>query len=207
VRSFVVIGQTASASAEFKLDDLPGSSGRLDVLLRCVRAGLLTSHGLRPDVRVYLVLRGGSVGPRVLRIDSRSAKFVRPDERSLALLVQKTLAAAPADLKSEFVELRPGMSLARGDLSCVLSDLPGAALYRLEEGALDMRALAFLPGLDAAFFLGDHLGFAPVDREQLTALGATTLSIGPLSLHTDDVIAVVSNELDRVDARALLDNS
>ena len=196
MRSFVVIGQTASASADFRLDDLPGSSGRLDVLLRCVRAALLVSHGLRPDVRVYLILRGGTAAPRVVRVDSNSARFLRPDERSLALLVQKTLAAAPADLGEAFVELRPGIALARGDLDCVLSDLTGTALYVLEEGAADVRRVRL--ALDAAaFFVGDHLGFAPADRAHLETLGATAISLGPTSVHSDDAIAILSNELAR----------
>jgi tRNA (pseudouridine54-N1)-methyltransferase len=196
VRSFVIIGQTATASPNFRLDDLPGSSGRLDVLLRCIRAALLVSHGLRADVRVYLVLRGGSEAPRVLRIDGNSAKFIRPDERSLALVVQKTLAAAPHDLGGAFVELRPGIALARGALDLVLSDLHGAALYVLEEGAADLRGIS-LAG-DAAYFIGDHLGFSARDLELLHERGATALSIGPVSLHSDDVVAVLSNELERM---------
>jgi tRNA (pseudouridine54-N1)-methyltransferase len=197
MRSFIVIGQTATASGDFLLDDLPGSSGRLDVLLRCVRAALLYSHGLRADVRVYLVLRGGPAAPRVLRIDSKGARFIRPDERSLALLVKKTLAAAPDDLGSTFVELRPGVALANGDLDCVLAELGGAALSLLEEHAPDIRGLD-LERSDTAHFLGDHLGFEQADRERLTALGATAVSVGPLSLHSDDVIAILSNELDRL---------
>lgn len=196
MKSFVILGQTATASADFRLDDLPGSSGRLDVLLRCIRAALLVSHGLRPDVRVYLVLRGGPQAPRVVRIDSNSAKFIRPDERSLALVVQKTLAAAPEELGHDFVELRPGIALARGDLECVLSDSNGAALYLLEEGAPDIRELRLAE--DAAYFIGDHLGFGAGDVERLRALGATALSIGPTSLHSDDVVAVLSNELARL---------
>lgn len=195
MQSFVLIGQTATASADFRLDDLPGSSGRLDVLLRCIRAALLVSHGLRADVRVYLVLRGGPQAPRVLRVDSGSAKFIRPDERSLALLVQKTLAAAPDTLGGDFVELRPGMALARGDLDCVLADLKGAALYVLEEGAPDIRDAS--PRDDATYFIGDHAGFAAGDVERLKTLGAGALSIGPVSLHSDDVVAVLSNELAR----------
>ena len=200
LRLFVVLGQTATASPDFLLDDLPGSSGRLDVLLRCVRAALLYSHGLRSDVRVYLVLRGGSFAPRVLRVDSKDARFIRPDERSLALLVKKTLAAAPDDLGSTFVELRPGIALARGDLECVLADLCGAALYVLDEQAPDISSLELGGDHAAAYFLGDHLGIVPADRDRLAALGATALSIGPVSLHSDDVVAVLSNQLDRLDA-------
>ncbi len=95
VRRFVLIGQTASASGDFSVEDLPGSSGRLDVLLRCVRAALLFSHGLRSNVLVYLVLRGGATAARLVRIDGRTAKFLRPDERSLATLIKKTLQAVP----------------------------------------------------------------------------------------------------------------
>ena len=200
-RSFVVIGRTATASGAFSLEDLPGSSGRIDVLLRCVRAALLYSHGLRSDVRVYLVLRGGPSAPRVLRIDSETARFLRPDERSLALLVQKTLSAAPDDLGPEFVPQRLGAALASGDLDCVARDLGQAALYILEEDAPDVRGV-HLPRTDAAYFLGDHLGFEPADRERLSALGATPLSVGPVSLHSDDVIAVLSNELDRYERAA-----
>lgn len=199
MRSFVIIGQTATASADFRLDDLPGSSGRLDVLLRCIRAALLVSHGLRAEVRVYLILRGGPQAPRVVRVDGSSAKFIRPDERSLALLVQKTLAAAPDTLGSDFVELRPGIALARGDLDCVLTDLHGAPLYVLAEGAPDVRDAGVRE--DAAYFVGDHAGFAAGDVARLYSLGATALSIGPTSLHSDDVVAVLSNELARLAGR------
>ena len=203
MRSFVVIGQTATAGPDFRLDDLPSSSGRLDVLLRCVRAAFLVSHGLRGDVRIYLVLRGGPLAPRVLRIDSNTARFVRPDERSLALLVQKTLAGAPPELASTFVEIRPGVALARGDLDCVLADLGSAALYLLQEQAPDLRDESATGALgQAAFFLGDHLGFAEADLARLAAAGATAISIGPVSLHTDDVIAVLSNDLARVETPA-----
>src|SRR5262245_35771030 len=168
MRNFVVIGRTATASPDFRLDDLPSSSGRLDALLRCIRAALLYSHGLRTDTRVYLILRGGPAAPRVVRVDAASARFIRPDERSLALLVQKTLAAAPAELADEFVELRPGVALARGDLDLVLRELDGAALYLLEEDGASVRDIE-LPATDAAYFLGDHLGFEPADRDRLAA--------------------------------------
>ncbi len=204
MRSFIVIGRTATASPDFSLEDLPSSSGRLDVLLRCVRAALLYSHGLRTDVRVYLVLRGSPLAPRVLRIDAATARFIRPDERSLAVLVKKTLGAAHEGADGEFVELRPGVSLARGDLDCVLSELGEARLYLLDEHAPDVREVGCGRQGDsgaAAYFLGDHLGFESEDRERLSALGATAVSVGPRSLHSDDVIAVLWNELDRSDAQ------
>ena len=195
MRRFVIIGQIASASGDFSLDDLPSTSGRLDVLLRSLRAALLTSHGLRPDVLVYLVLRGGSAGPRVLRVNSKNAKFIRPDERSLATLVRKTLAAvetAPAS----FAEVRPGLELRQGDLAEILEELGDAPRFVLHESGGDLREQPFAND-DAWFFLGDHIGFDVVSLALLERSGCQRLSVGPLSLHTDDVVTLVSNELDR----------
>jgi tRNA (pseudouridine54-N1)-methyltransferase len=200
VRRFVVIGRTASASGDFLIDDLPGTSGRLDVLLRCVRAALLFSHGLRHDAVVYLVLCGGPRGPRALRIAGSLAKFIRPDERSLGTLVQKTLASHADEDADGFVDVKPGVGLARGGLEAVLADLGSAARYLLEEGAPDLR-LAPDVGGDAAFFVGDHLGFEAATRARLLDSGARPVGLGPVALHAEDAIAVVSNEIDRRLAR------
>jgi tRNA (pseudouridine54-N1)-methyltransferase len=194
VRRFVLIGQTASATGDFSLEDLPSTSGRIDVLLRSLRAALLVSHGLRRYVQVYLVLRGGVGEPRLLRIDGRTARFLRPDERSLATLVKKTLVVATPG--SSFVELRPGLALRQGDLSALLEEVGDAACFVLEEGGADIRA-ENIASDDAWFFIGDHTGFDVVALALLERRGARRIAVGPVSLHSDDVVALVSNELDR----------
>jgi tRNA (pseudouridine54-N1)-methyltransferase len=193
---FVVVGQKADASGEFLPDDLPGTSGRLDVLLRCVRAALLWSHGIRSDVIVYLVLCGGPRAPRALRIDGASARFVRPDERSLGTLARKTLASRADDGARGFIEVRPGVAVARDGLESVLSELEGSTLFVLEEGGPDVRDERGVFH-DASFFLGDHLGFDEPTRARLAAMGARAMSVGPRSLHAEDAIAIVLNEVDR----------
>jgi tRNA (pseudouridine54-N1)-methyltransferase len=197
MRRFVVLGQKALASDDFRLDDLPGTSGRLDVLLRCVRAAILYSHGSRRDVIVYLLLGAGPRAPRVLRLTAADARFLRPDERSLAVLAQKALASHADDTAIGFVDIKPGIALSRGGLAEVLADLGAAALYVLEEGGQDVRAAEGLGGADIAFFLGDPGGFDEAARRALTDAGARPISVGPVSLHAEDALAVVSNELDR----------
>ena len=199
MRRFVLLGQKATARPDFSLDDVPGTSGRLDVLLRCLRSALLVSHGLRRDTLVYLVLYGG--GPRTIRIDGRIASYLRPDERTMAGRVRAMLAtkAEGPGFDAEGAE-RQGMAVADGGLDVVLADLEGGeTLYVLDEEGDDVRDLQ----LDLArpvFFVGDHLGFDPEVRERLRAAGAIAIKVGPLSLHADDAIAVVRNELDRADA-------
>ena len=195
MRRFVLIGQTASASGDYSVEDLPGSSGRLDVLLRAIRAALLVSHGLRRNVLVYLVLRGGGVTPRLLRINGPTAKFLRPDERSLATLVKKTLVAVPTPSQS-FVEVRPGLELRLGDVAEILAEVGATPCFLLHEGGQDVREQA-LAADDAWFFIGDHLGFDAGSLALLEAHGCQPISVGPVSLHSDDVVTLVSNELDR----------
>jgi tRNA (pseudouridine54-N1)-methyltransferase len=194
MRRFVVIGRTARASPDFLLRDLPGTSGRLDVLLRCLRAGLLVSHGLRRDTIVYLVLLGGPDAPRSLRFDGAAARYVRPDEYSLATTVKKALSV-PIE-SSGFVPARAGIAVARGGLEVVLEDLPPVAGYVLDIEGSDIRETA-LDTEESVFFLGDHSGLDAAARSRLDAFGATPIALGPLSVHADDAIALVGNELDR----------
>lgn len=196
LRRFAIVGQRASASEEFLLDDLPGTSGRLDVLVRCLRAALLSSHGLRRDVVVYLVLLGGALAPRVVRVEGASVRFLRPDERSLAVLMKKVLATRDDEEGAGFVGVKSGIAVARGGLERVLEDA-ACDVYVLEEGAPDLRGAAEVGAADALFVLGDHLGLPSGARAAVEAAGARAVSIGPVSVHADDAVAVVTNELDR----------
>jgi tRNA (pseudouridine54-N1)-methyltransferase len=194
VRRFVLLGQKASTSPDFALDDIPGTTGRLDVLLRCMRSALLVSHGLRRDTLVYLVLYGGGGEPRTIRIDGRVASYLRPDERTMAGRIRAMLGT-----KAEgdgFDAERQGMAVADGGLDVVLRDLGVSTAYVLEEDGEDVRG-APLELESPVFFVGDHLGFDPAIRERLRGMGARPLSVGPRSLHADDAIALVQNELDR----------
>lgn len=201
-RRFVILGQTATASPDFSLVDIAGTSGRLDILLRCLRSALLVSHGLRRDTLVYLVLLGGPLAPRIVRVDGRHVRFVRPDERMLAILVQKALARMPQEAElGVWNEIRPGLAVARGGLETVLADLGAAAAhaYVLEESARDLRDSP-LASADVVVFVGDHKGFDPATRARLDALGATAIGVGPISIHADDAITIVCNEMDRREA-------
>jgi tRNA (pseudouridine54-N1)-methyltransferase len=194
MRRFIVIGQQATASGDFLLDDLPGTSGRLDVLLRCLRAALLVSHGVRRDTTAYLVFLGGARAPRTLRVEGAIAEYLRPDERSLANLVKKALATGPSG--PAFGVVRHGLAIADGGLDSVIADLGAVTPYVLEEGAADVRD-GPLDTHAPAFFVGDHLGFDEATRARLRAIGATPIGIGPISVHADDAVAIVANEVDR----------
>jgi tRNA (pseudouridine54-N1)-methyltransferase len=200
VRRFVVIGKSAVASDDFLLHDFAGTSGRLDVLARCVRAGLLTSHGVRHDACLYLVLLGGPRAPRTVRFTGAHVKYIRPDERNLAVQLKKVLAYSDDLHATGFVEVRAGIAVARGGLEPVLAEVGDLTPYVLEEGAPDIREAPSAGLANGVFFVGDHLGFDEASRARLAAIGARPLGVGPVSLHTEDVVTLLSNELDRREA-------
>jgi tRNA pseudouridine-54 N-methylase len=142
------------------------------------------------------MLGGGEGAPRVVRITGDEAKFLRPDERSLALLVMKALKRVTPSETQGFVDIKPGIAVAQGDLECVLADAPNAPRYWLAEEGTDIRDEP-IDDRDAWFFLGDHLGFDVATRARLEALACRVVSVGPISLHTDDVVTLITNELDR----------
>lgn len=202
VRNFVIIGQKASSTEDFVLDDLPGTSGRLDVLVRCIRAAMLPSHGLRRGVVIYLVLLGGPLAPRTVRIDGAAVQFLRPDERSLAVRMKKVLACRDDDPDrgadpSLWFTARPGFAVTRGGFERVLADVDDAVPWILDEDAVDIRDAAGLTDRHGLFVIGDHLGIPSDVYARLDELGARRISIGPVSLHADDVVTLVTNELDR----------
>lgn len=184
MKRIVVVGQEASASPDFSIQDLPGTSGRLDILIRSLRAALLVSHGIRRDTMVYLVLMGGPSAPRTIRMSGEDVRFLRPDERQLAIIVQKTLARTDA----VFTPNRLGIAVANGGVEVVLADAGAGPRYVLDEHGTDVRSER-LPN-DAVVFVGDHRGFT-------SDVDAKRISVGPVSLHAEDAIAVLHNEWDR----------
>jgi tRNA (pseudouridine54-N1)-methyltransferase len=194
-RSVVVVGTQARASADFRLDDLASSSGRLDALLRCVRAGLMVSHGLRADVDVYLVLLGGPRAPRTLRFRGDAARFLRPDERSLALTAQKRLAEADAAPRPAFVALKPGIDVVDRGVDAALEALVGADHVLLDRDAPPLEAEA--RATHVALWLGDHRGLPPEVLTLLDAEGARRRSVSPRELHAEDAITLAHGVFDR----------
>ena len=62
MRYFVVVGHKATTNPNFSQEDIPGTSGRLDILCRSVTAAfVISAMASERDVCVYLVLLGGDV--------------------------------------------------------------------------------------------------------------------------------------------------
>ncbi len=193
MRTFIVVGHKATTSPDFSLEDIPGTSGRLDILCRCINASFVISHGIRKDVNVYLVLLGGEI-PKTLWLKGDVLKHLNPDERTTAALLKKALALEAA---AEWTRSTPGIFVRTGGLAELLPDMKDKKLVYLREDGRDIRTFNESPLKgDLAFVLGDHMGMTAEEESLIGQAGATVLSVGPTSLHADHCIVIVNWALD-----------
>ena len=194
MRTFIVVGHKATTTPDFSLEDIPGTSGRLDILCRCINAAFVISHGIRHDVRILLVLCGGEPHKTVC-LRGEDLRHLNPDERTTAALLKKALAIVAGP---EWSMSTSGIFVRTGGLDEVLSDLKAKGIkpvYLREDGMDVHEANCNLSG-DAVFILGDHLGMTPEEETQILQAGAEVVSIGPASLHADHCIVLVNWMLD-----------
>jgi len=193
MRNFIVVGHKATTTPNFSLEDIPGTSGRLDILCRAVTAAFVISHGIRKDVCVYLILLGGEV-PKTIHLRGETLRHLNPDERTTAALLKKALAL-PAT--AEWAMSTSGIFVRTGNLTELLAYLKDVKLIYLREDGADIRGLdtGSLSG-EAAFILGDHTGMTPEEEALIEQAGAKVVSLGPTSLHADHCIVLLNWFLD-----------
>lgn len=197
MRYFVITGHKAFTDGNFKLDDIAGGAGRLDILVRCVTAAFCLSHDLRKDAEVYLVLEGGEDPPKTVRFAGDEVRYLNPDERSTASLIRNALLRkipAGGEARSS-----PGVYVSRLSFADVLAKLaPLGSFVYLKEDGTDCRGFPFPP--DPIFVLGDNHDLTAEEEQLLLAREPAKIALGPQSLHADHCIVIVQNELDRQQA-------
>lgn len=190
MRQFVVLGHEAPTTPDFSLDDLPGA-GRVDVLCRCVTAAFLLSHGIREDVRTWLVIDDALS----IRFEGGNLRRLNPDERSTAALIRRALEAAADAVGHVEVESTPGVSVSRRGLDPVLDDLaPDTSLIQLTSKGRPVTDVD--PPSEPVFVLSDHQDFSDDEADRLAAAGAERVSLGPRAIHANHAITVAHNFLD-----------
>ena len=191
MRQFVVVAHDAPLDPGFSLDDLASGAGRLDLLCRCLNAAFLTSHGLREDVRTYLVIRDSAT----VRFEGTELRNLHPDERSTAALIRKALEAREDAVGHREVESTPGVFVSKRGLADVLAAVdPDGPLIQLHEDGSPVVDLA--PPARPAFVLSDHREFEDDEAAVVDEHADEAVSLGPERLHADHAITVAHNYLD-----------
>ncbi|OPY31900.1 MAG: tRNA (pseudouridine(54)-N(1))-methyltransferase [Methanomassiliicoccales archaeon PtaU1.Bin124] len=191
MRRFVIVGHKAHSTADFKLDDLAGGAGRLDVLLRCVNSAFFLSHNIRTDAEVYLVLLGPEAPPRTVRFLGSEVRYLNPDERSTGALVRNALLKGGKGL----IKSSPGVYVSDQSFHDVLQELaPKGQIVYLRENGVAIRDKELQK--DVTFVLSDHKDLTPEEEAELESMTKDVVSLGPISYHADHCITIVNHEMD-----------
>jgi tRNA (pseudouridine54-N1)-methyltransferase len=194
MRRFIVLGHRAITSQEFSLNDLCGSAGRLDVLLRCINSAFFLSHDMRRDVELYLVLQGEPDPPRTIRMKGDELKYLNPDERSTGALVRNALMKKLID--NTEIRSTPGIYISRDGFKEILKKLSkiSTLIYLKEDGGsfdpID-------PSADLTFILSDDKNMSEEEEGEIKKYGSETISLGPIGYHSDHCITIVLWNLDK----------
>lgn len=184
-KNFLVIGHRAHTVADWKLDDICGGAGRLDVLVRSVTAALWKSHGIRHDTDVWLSLRG-KPGPDVtVHFSGEKIRYLNPDERSTAALIRNGLIKLKNNRGP--LETSPGITLQRENFSELIKKLPKPVL-------LNEKGNKKIGTEHETFILGDDKD--PTDEEMNILNSFDKAKIGETSLLTSACITLIHHFLD-----------
>ncbi len=121
MRRFAIVGHRAMSQGKLPLNDMAGGAGRMDVLVRALMAGLLTSHGIRHDTEVILHLMGGPGRSRRIKFVGSLLKGVHAEERAVAGQIAKVLKL-PTPARGHWIERSSGIFDSGGDISHTLSE-------------------------------------------------------------------------------------
>jgi tRNA (pseudouridine54-N1)-methyltransferase len=195
MKHFLVVAHKAVTCGDYSLNDMPGSAGRMDILCRCVSSAFFLSHDLRRDVQIHLLLLGEPHPGRLVRFEGEYVRYLSPDERSSGSLIKKALQKEPSAIETRST---PGVNTRTATLAGLLDEFVEKRfeLMYLREDGEDLRGTGAFAD-NTVFILGDHVGVTEDEEKLILGAGARLLSVGPRSLHANDCITIIHNELDK----------
>lgn len=193
------------SKGKLPLNDLAGGAGRVDVLIRALMAGLLTSHGIRTDTVVVLHLMGGPGPPRRIKFDGAELRGLHAEERSIAGTLAKVLAT-PLPPIGRWQPITAGIEHSGGGLIHTLREWKGTPVIALDADAPRLwQSGAVLPDrsqtkeVDVAFVLSDDQPLTDEETSDLVprSLGETWLqghmAVGAVHFLIDEGVALNLN--------------
>ena len=195
LRRFAIIGHRAPASGKLNLNDLAGSSGRIDVLARAVNTALFLSHGIRDDSQIILHLLGGPGPPRRICFEGNTVRGLHPDERAIAGQIGRALKE-PVPAIGHKSELHSGFWHSGGSIKQTIAEWNNedVSIFVLDAEGQDVSELknAQRP---LGFILSDDQPFSEMDLDIFN--DEHRLSLGTQWLQGHACISIIHHVLDQ----------
>ncbi|MBS7250597.1 MAG: tRNA (pseudouridine(54)-N(1))-methyltransferase TrmY [Candidatus Freyarchaeota archaeon] len=196
-RIFILKASTARTDNKFTIKDLPGTSGRLDVVCRCILSSLLLSKGHRLDTIFYAVLEGPPRPPITVEVNGEKIEELPRDELKVALILKELLNP----IKTPTIV--SGFRLMNRDFQDLVEEkLRESKTYFLHRTGKNIKEILSVfqnfktPQL--TFILGDHIGLNQNEIEYLEGMGIKPISLGPKEYLGSHCISLIQEKLDQV---------
>lgn len=194
-RIFVLKASTAVTAPVFLVRNIAGTSGRLDIVCRCILSAFLINGKIRRNVDFYAVLEGPPSPPRLLKVSGGLLSKLPKSEVEVGRIIRDLLSMDRGVYPKNNAFEVGRMTFER--LVLCLRGAGGSLIY-LHENGVDIRDYKFASMTPVAFILGDHLGLDPASERFLDSLGVTRVSLGPVSYLASHCITLVNEELDKL---------
>ncbi len=190
-RRFLLKASKAHTAADFDLRQIASTSGRLDILCRCILAAFTGPKGLRADVDFTAILEGPPHPPLALTIHERALENLARDEETVASWIFRSLEAESSS-GGELAAMRR-MSFEKAVREVHAST---ASLFYLHENGEDLEETVIGSTGDVGFILGDQVGLDAGAEKFLDSLDIPRVSLGPRSYLSSSCIVFVNSYLD-----------
>ena len=189
-RSFLLKASTAHTAPDFDLRQVASTSGRLDIICRCIQAAFTGPKSVRSDVEFTAILEGPPKPPLALKLTSSQLPSIPTDEVEIATWI---FQAMESENKSMTLKREGFEKAVRGLRS------PKRQLFYLHENGIDVDELKERDLDEVGFILGDQLGLDPVSERLLDSLGTQRVSLGLRSYLSSSCILFVNSFLDSIE--------
>lgn len=189
----VLLDSTRGHTADdFLIRDLPGTSGRLDVVCRMLIATFRSVPALSPNMRFLSILGGPPKPPLLIQVSNVDSSQVPESELACALIL-KGLLHTYRTKKNSFHPSWPQFIIKEQGFKETLQKMakpPNQLLYLIERGTpLDAVSLDFDKPI--VVILGDERGIPPEHEELLQQYQVREVNIGTRSLLGSQVITLL----------------
>jgi tRNA (pseudouridine54-N1)-methyltransferase len=183
---------------DFLIRDVPGTSGRLDVVCRVLAATFRTAPKWNPFVEFLAVLGGPPEPPLLLRVSDVSDEGIPEGELALAVILKGLLNLHRTVGKERLAAWRQ-FSLSRQGFeeTLRLAAKDKAQVCYLVERGTPLESLEFNLAKPLVFVLGDDRGL-PLEHEALLSrYPVKEVAMGKQSLLGSQVVSLLLLELAR----------
>jgi len=197
MREFIYFSGKARTSGNFQ--DLM-QAGRMDIVCNVIIHAFFISKKMRDDTILHLIFYGPPDPPKHLEmhsIEENGENSLDISKKDIAGIIKKMLYKYRQGKKTE---VWPGFFIEKKSLYELIEEKKkeGKEIYILDKEGEDIRKINF-DANNVVFLIGDHEGLPKKEFRRLKQ-EASLISLGKKTYFSSQVITILNNELDRLEA-------